>query len=57
MLSCPEEMVQVIAGCGFLSLMGNVTSFHIKLGEIQGLAAGALGRGLGPQGRHGLRPQ
>lgn len=56
MLSHLEEMVQVIAGCGFLSLTGNVSSFYITLREIRDLAAGALGRGLGPQGRLGLSP-
>lgn len=30
-LSCPKEMVQVVAGCSVLSLMGNVTLFYIKV--------------------------
>lgn len=49
----PEEMVQVVAGCGFLSLTGNVTLLHIKrvaplLREMLGALQPEYWEGAGP---------
>lgn len=58
----PEEMVQVVAGCSFPSLMGNVTLFHIRAcasycsGRCLEPCSTSAGKGIRHQRRLGLGP-
>lgn len=58
----PEEMVQVITGYSFLSLMGNVTLFHIKAcashcsGRCLEPCSTSAGKGMRHKRRLGLGP-